>query len=103
MTSAWEVAWDTDPGVLQAGKTHHITVNVDSGPRIISFVVDGVLCDGGDARMYGWGRFNRYLQDVNGAGKLVLAPSLHGQLHALRIYNRYLRTSEAISNYHAGA
>ncbi|MBZ0299710.1 MAG: hypothetical protein K8J31_08225 [Anaerolineae bacterium] len=96
------VTWDTDPGVLQAGKDHHIAVIVDSGPRIISFVVDGVLCDGGEARMYGWGRFNRFLQDVNGAGKLTIAPSLNGELRTLRMYNRYLRTSEAISNYQSG-
>lgn len=96
------VTWDTDPGVLQAGKEHHIAVIVDSGPRIISFVVDGVLCDGGEVRPYGWGRFNRYLQDVNGAGKLTIAPSLNGELSVLRLYNRYLRTSEAISNYQSG-
>jgi hypothetical protein len=27
---------------------------------------------------------------------------LRGQLTDLRIYNRYLRTGEAIGNYHAG-
>ncbi len=97
-----EVAWDTDPGLLQANTEHHIAVVVDSGPRIISFVVDGVLCDGGDVRPYGWGRFSRYLQDANGAGKLTIAPALNGQLSVLRLYNRYLRTSEAISNYQSG-
>ncbi|HLV35320.1 MAG TPA: LamG-like jellyroll fold domain-containing protein, partial [Spirillospora sp.] len=97
-----EAAWDTDAGVVQAGQEHHIAVIVDGGPRIISFVVDGLLCDGGESRPYGWGRFNRYLQNVSGAGKLTIAPSLNGQLNVLRLYNRYLRTSEAISNYRSG-
>jgi hypothetical protein len=97
-----EAAWDTDAHVLQAGREHHIAVIVDGGPRIISFVVDGLLGDGGESRPYGWGRFNRYLQDVSGAGKLTIAPSLNGQLSVLRLYNRYLRTSEAISNYRSG-
>jgi hypothetical protein len=63
--------------------------------------VDGVLCDGGDHRQYGWGRFDAELGDVSGSGRLRLAPSMKGRLHGLRLYDRYLRTSEAIASYHA--
>jgi hypothetical protein len=77
-------------------------VIVDQGPQIISFVVDGLFCDGGDARHYGWGRYPDPLGDVSGTGELRLAPSLHGELKRLRVYRRYLRTSEAIANFHAG-
>jgi hypothetical protein len=41
------------------------------------------------------------LGDVSGPGKLRIAPSLKGALKSLRMYGRYLRTSEAIGNYHA--
>jgi len=39
---------------------------------------------------------------VSGSKRLRLAGTRQGRLKRLRIYNRYLRTSEAIGNYHAG-
>ena len=42
------------------------------------------------------------MEKVSGSGKLKIAPRFNGQVKSLRIYNRYLTTSEAISNYHAG-
>lgn len=36
--------------MLHPGESHHVTGIVDGGPRIITFLVDGVLCDGGDER-----------------------------------------------------
>ncbi|MHC4404311.1 MAG: LamG-like jellyroll fold domain-containing protein, partial [Planctomycetota bacterium] len=95
-------SWDCDPGLLEPGKLHHVAAVVDAGPQIVSFVVDGVLSNGGDARHYGWSRYPVPLGDVSGAGKLRLAPSLRGGLGPLRIYRRPLRTSEAIANFHAG-
>ena len=92
-------SWDCDVDLLRAGQRHHVVVIVDGGPKIITFVVDGVLCDGGTTRQFGWGRFDANQLDVNGAGKLTVAPSIKGELESLRLYNRYLRTSEAISNY----
>jgi hypothetical protein len=59
------------------------------------------LCDGGAARQFGWGRFNPNLRDVNGAKVLRIGPSLRGRIHHLRLYNRSLRTSEAVGNYRA--
>jgi hypothetical protein len=98
-----KATWDCDPGLLEPGKLHHVVAVVDAGPKIISFVVDGILCDGGDTRQYGWGRFEGELGDVRGSGKLRLAPKLDGQLKRVRVYNRYLRTSEAVAHFHAGA
>jgi hypothetical protein len=94
-----ENRWDCDPGVLRRGAYHHVAVIVDGGPRIITFVVDGVLCDGGTYRQFGWGRFSPHLRGVNGAECLRVAPNLEGELGMLRIYGRALRTSEAIGNY----
>ncbi len=91
-----EAAWDVDPGMIRAGARHHIAVIVEGGPNIILFVVDGVLCDGGDARQYGWGRFPPELGDINGAVWRI-APDFQGRLHSLRVYDRPLRVSEAIA------
>ena len=93
-----EAAWSSDCGVLQAGKPHHAVVTVDGGPKIITFVIDGTLCDGGDQRPFGWGRFSPDLRAPNGAPALAIAPAVT----SLRLYNRALRTSEAVGNFRAG-
>lgn len=98
-----QAAWETDPGALRPGKLHHVVVNVDGGPKIITFVVDGVLCDGGAARPAGWTRFPSGLDDVSGTGALRVGASLKGRVELLRVYGRYLRTSEAVAHFHAGA
>jgi len=92
-------SWDCDQGILDTKNPHHIVIIVDGGPDIITFVMDGVVCDGGKYRQYGWGRFNSSINDVNSSEKLKIAPSLKGKLESLRIYNRYLRNYEAIGNY----
>ena len=97
-----ECAWDCDPGVLLKDTLHHIVAIVDGGPKIISFVVDGILCDGGESRQYGWGRFVPAMGDVNGSRQLKVALRLNGRIRALRLYDRYLRTSEAVGNFNAG-
>ena len=116
-----ESRWDCDPGMLQAGKLQHLVVVVDGGPKIISFFVDGVLCDGGDFRQFGWGRFSPGLRHVNSTSKNpIIAPGNVGiqygasseadaervdvssAVRLLRIYDRYLRTSEVIGNYRSG-
>ena len=97
-----ESRWACDAGFLEAGKSHHVVTIVDGGPRIVSFVIDGVLCDGGGARPFGWGRFGPYLHNVNGTGELRIGPSLDGEIKVLRIYDRYLLTGEAIANFRAG-
>jgi hypothetical protein len=96
-----ESRWDCDPGLLAVGRPHHLVVNVDGGPKIIMFIVDGKLCDGGAARQFGWGRFSPNLRDVNGARLLRIGPSFKGRIHHLRVYSRCLHTSEAVGNYRA--
>lgn len=118
-----ENRWDCDPDLLTAGQLHHVAVVVDGGPKIITFIVDGMVCDGGSYRQFGWGRFNPHLRHVNSAThNRVIAPgssdeeekspstgnanvqvvNIAPQIQLLRIYERYLRTSEIISNYQAG-
>jgi hypothetical protein len=57
-----------------------------------------VLCDGGDARQFGWGRYSPHLRTPSGAKTLKLDPAVR----SLRIYSRALRTSEAVGNFRAG-
>ena len=95
-------AWDCDPGLLQTGEWHHVVFTVDGGPKIVTVVVDGRLCDGGEHRQYGWGRFDAKMGEVTGAKRMKIGASFRGTLGSLRIYGRPLRTSEAIANYHAG-
>lgn len=96
--ASWESDPGTGPGTLKVGAWQHLAIIVDGGPKIISFVVDGVFNDGGSLREYGWGRFPQELADINGTAEARLAPKLLGQVRVFRIYDRALRTSEAVGN-----
>lgn len=99
--SSWDCDPGTHPGTLRVGVWQHVTVTVDGGPKIVTWVIDGVLNDGGAVREFGWGRFDPRLGDVNGAADAKIAPLLFGELINLRVYSRPLRTSEAVRNYRA--
>jgi hypothetical protein len=101
--SAWDSDPGTAPGTLRVGYWQHVAVVVDGGPKIIAWIVDGVLNDGGAVRDFGWGRIDPALRDVNGSPTVKVAPAIFGQLRKLRIYDRYLRTSEVIGNFRAGS
>ena len=113
-----ENRWDCDPGALKAGTRQHLAVVVDGGPKLIVFIVDGALCDGGEFRQFGWGRFSPGLRGVNsrtqnpiiapGATDVQDGAAVQGDaervtigpaVRSLRIYDRALRTSEVIGNY----
>ncbi len=102
MCDGWQAAfWNCDAGLLKTNALHHIVIIVDGRAKVICFVVDGVLNDGGTERPFGFGRFNPTLKDISGDRELRLAPALRGELKQARIYNRALRTTEAIGNYRA--
>jgi len=75
-----------------------LVATVDGGPKIITFVVDGVLQDDGDARQFGLGRFSPHLRSANGAANV----RIDSAVRSLRVYGRALRTSEAVGNFRAG-
>ena len=101
-----ESSWDSDPGTyagtLKTNVWQHFAVTVDGKAKIITFVMDGVLNDGGAARQYGWGRIDPTIGDLNGLPRVTLAPSLFGEVKTLRFYDRALSTSEAVGNFRAG-
>jgi hypothetical protein len=90
--------WDCDPGVLKPNTLHHVGIVVDGGPKIITFIIDGILNDGGEHRQFGWGRFSPNLRHTDGSDTLVIG----SQIKSLLIYDRSLRTSEIVSNFQAG-
>jgi hypothetical protein len=100
--------WCSDAGLLTAGRRHHVAFIVDGGPKIISIVVDGRLCDGGAERRYGWTHMGEYDPktrrvekapgDVSGDARLRVSATVQ----LLRIYSRPLLTSEVIANARAG-
>jgi len=92
-----EATWESDREALRPG-LRHVVVTVDGGPKVITYVVDGVLLDGGEQRQFGWGRFSPHLRDVNGGPTLRTGQGVR----RLRLYGRALRTSEAVGNFRAG-
>jgi hypothetical protein len=100
MCDGWSTAaWECDKGLLEPNVDHHVTIIVDGGPKIISFVIDGILNDGGEQRPLGWGRFSHHLKDANGSVNLKVGPHLNGQVKTLRVYDRAIRVTEAIGNF----
>jgi hypothetical protein len=100
MCDGWQAAfWDSDAGLLKTSTLHHIAAIVDGRSKVMSFVIDGALNDGGAERQFGWGRFSPNIKDISGGRDLRVATDLHGDLRQVRIYNRALRTSDAVANF----
>ncbi|HBG28843.1 MAG: hypothetical protein A2Y10_03675 [Planctomycetes bacterium GWF2_41_51] len=96
-----ESCWKSDPKTIKAGHLHHIVIIVDGGPKIICFVIDGILCDGDRYRQFGWGRYNPNITDLNTGGYLYVGKSIEGYVKSLRLYNRALMINEAVGNFRA--
>ena len=91
------VAWQTDPGVLEAGKRAVVDFICDFSAGLVMTVVDGVFCDGGEVRAQGWGRLPGDLGEPKGSYQAWVDPQVAG----LRLYSRPIRTSEAVGNFRA--
>ncbi len=91
--SRTQVSWDSDQGVLSPGRKHLAYVIVDGCAKIVYWVVDGRLNDGGDERMFGWGRIYS-LRDVNGSDRLTIFDAV--TIHRLTVYDSFLYTFEAV-------
>ncbi len=92
MNDGWTEHHFTTETCLDNLGRHKIAVNVDGGPRIVSFIVDGRFLDGGEELQYGWFRFSPYFRHVNWSENWQLSATVK----RLRIYNRYLMTVEAV-------
>lgn len=94
-------SWTLDANILKTNHLHHVIAIIDSGPRVISFVIDGQQLDGGELRQYGWCRFSPELLDINGRDNITVGKDMDGSVKTLRIYNRAIMTTEAVGNYRA--
>jgi len=92
-----ECRWRSDAGLLAAGEMQHVVCIVDGGPKLILFVLNGRLCDGGEERQFGWGRYSPNLRTPPTA-RWEISPAVQ----TWRVYGRALRVSEAIGNYRTG-
>ena len=102
------VQFGTDPICSQrlrdvASEPHHIGIVVDGGPKMINFVVDGKLCDGGpDLKGFPNGHFlmESTVGDI-GVGVETVVTN-HEVVQQGHVYNRSLYVSEMIGNWRAG-
>ena len=97
----------SDPGLITRGGLHHVVVIADGPPGILTWVVDGVLCDGGEERLAGWTRLRDAADEPSLLSMAVeLARDrpleLDPCVETLRVYGRALRTSEAIASFRVG-
>jgi hypothetical protein len=93
----------SDQNSITAGKLHHVVFIIDGAAKIATILVDGVLSDGSvQTRNYGWGRVYPYLSDLNDTDICKFDDGFKGNVHHMRVYDRALRTSEAIANFNAG-
>lgn len=93
--------WQSDPGLLQVNTSHHVVFTIDGGPKIITVLIDGKLCDGAGQRQFGWGRFDAKLGGIASNARIKAIDSGNGAITSLRVYGRYITTSEAVGNYNA--
>lgn len=86
--------WTSDPGWLDIIRPHQVSVVIDNGPKMVSMVVDGKLCDGGLSSQYGWTRYDPYLGVLRASQDLNVNS---GIVKKLKLYQRPIRISEAIT------
>ncbi|HRK34823.1 MAG TPA: exo-alpha-sialidase [Candidatus Hydrogenedentes bacterium] len=91
--------FESAPGLVTGDTARRVSIIADAGPRILMFVVDGVLCDGGNARTEGWYRIDRALLDVNGNTQIAVSPFPDVRVESIRVYSRALRVSEVVGNH----
>ena len=90
MNDGWMEQRITSEPCLKTGK-NHVVINIDGGPRVVSFIVNGHFCDGGEYRQFGWQRFSPYFRHVNWSEKWTVS-----SVDRLKVYDRILMTAEAL-------
>jgi hypothetical protein len=90
----------SDPGLLVQGD-HHVVITVDGGPKIVTYIIEGVPNDGGRDRESGWARFDQNIRQVPGGFDVQVSRVSAVEVVELRIHGRPLRNFEAIENFRA--
>lgn len=93
-------SWDTDAEArLWLQQTHRVALSVDGLARVVSSVVNGVFGSGGSQRPQGWAHLDPRITAVGSASGPKC--TVHPAVTRLRVYNRYLSTTEMIGNWRA--
>jgi len=83
--------FDCEKGVLAPDTVHNVAIIVDGGPHVIEFIIDGLLCMADD-RMFGFGRYTQFMQDINGKPELEISSCINN----FKFYDGLLRISEIV-------
>ncbi|MBQ7976235.1 MAG: exo-alpha-sialidase [Clostridia bacterium] len=83
----------SDKKPLANNGTHKIGISVDAGPRVVSMIIDNMLCDGGDERQFGYGWFDRNMLNANGEKHI----KVYNGVSNLKIFNTYITNSEIMA------
>lgn len=96
-----QIVHATEPNVLKSNSENHFVINVDAQAKVITFVINGDLWDGGK-RAFGYTRFDQYLYDINGESKVSFSKTFPGKIKFFRLYDHCIGTTDAIGNYRYG-
>jgi hypothetical protein len=96
----------SDAGLIKAFGDNSVSISMDYSCRIVQFVINGMVNDGGDSRQFGWSRFEG---DMSQFGPAVLKTTKlktgsfrpESSVKSVRIYNHPLMNTEIIGNHRA--
>ena len=99
-----EQVFTSDPGHIKAFGDNSVSVSMDDASKVVQFVINGIVNDGGNYRQFGWGV---YQGDLNWSGPSVLtlgelgtAPNAYQAVfRSVRVYDRPLMNTELIGNH----
>jgi hypothetical protein len=93
--------WVSDMNILQIRSytQQEITVIADFKAKVIMFVADGVLSDGGNYRPFGWGRIDKDMKDVS--TQWLRIDKNRKTITGVQYFQRPLMVTEVIGNYRA--
>lgn len=89
-----EVSFESSQPLPETDMAHRLTLVVDGGSCTVCFYRNGIMCNGGDSRQYGWGRINPYFRNEYADPLLVVEESGPVLVDALTVYGRILTSAE---------
>lgn len=89
-----EVTCESTPISSGAEPPRCIAINVDGGSNTICFYHDGLLCDGGDTRQYGWSRLSPHFRNEYSGPMLHLKNHGAARIDSLTVFDRILTSAE---------
>lgn len=89
-----EVSFESSEPLAETDTPQHLTLVVDGGSCTVCFYRNGIMCNGGDMRQYGWGRINPYFRNEYTGSLLTMEEAGPVLIDALTVYDRILTSAE---------